>query len=120
MSNVGRYSFFAIPLLMLIATPVFAQTQPSGAPPPDQRLNTDRMRQQQMSQREWQLRNFGYEKNSPKDRRQLDALMAQTEEDFTRILTLHNEFARLLAASKPIEYNFISEATARIKKRANR
>ena len=33
--------------------------------------------------------------------RQIKALMAQTEEDFTRILTLHNEIARRFA-SKPI------------------
>ena len=120
MSNVGRYSFFAIPLLMLLTTPVFAQSSPPGPPPTDSRVNTDRIRQQQMSSREWQLRNFGYEKDAPKDKRQLDALMAQTEEDFTRILTLHNEFARLLAASRPIEYSFISEASAEIKKRASR
>src|SRR4029077_13574560 len=60
------------------------------------------------------------EPNAPKDRRQLDALMAQTEEDFNRILTLHNEIARLLAASKPIEYTFISDTTAEIKKRPSR
>jgi len=119
MSNARRYSFFAIPLLMLVATPLFAQSPP-GPPPTDAHVNTDRIRQQQMSSREWQLRNFGYEKNAPKDRRQLDALMAQTEEDFNRILTLHNEFARLLAAAKPIDYNFISEASAEIKKRATR
>ena len=120
MSNASRYSFFAIPLLMLLTTPVFAQSSPPGPAPMDNRVNTDRIRQQEMSSREWQLRNFGHEKNAPKDRRQLDALMAQTEEDFNRILTLHNEFARALAASKPTDYGFISEATAEIKKRASR
>jgi len=106
---------------MLFAVPVLAQSVPTGGPPPvADRINTDRIRQQEMSNREWQLRNFGTEPNAVKDRRQLNALMAQTEEDFNRILTLHNEIARMLAASKPIEYTFISDTTGEIKKRASR
>jgi hypothetical protein len=73
-----------------------------------------------MSSREWQLRNFGTEPNSPKDRRQVEALMAQTEEDFNRILTLHNEIARALKSNNDLDYNFVSDATAEIKKRASR
>jgi len=119
MHSASTRSLFAIPLLILFAAPVLAQKVPTGGPPIDQR-NMERIRQQETSSREWQLRNFGYEKNAPKDRRQLEALMAQTEEDFNRILTIHNEFARLLAASKPIEYTFISDATTEIKKRASR
>ena len=119
MHHTSRYSLAAIPLLMLFTMPVLAQRVPTGGPPAD-RTNTDRIRQQQMSNREWQLRNYGTEPNAPKDRRQLDALMAQTAEDFDRILTLHNEIARMLATSKPIEYTFISETTAEIKKRASR
>jgi uncharacterized protein (DUF2236 family) len=120
MHKASKYSLAAIPLLILFAVPVLAQSVPTGGPPAD-RTNTDRLRQQQMSNREWQLRNLGAsERNAPKDRRQLEALMQQTEEDFNRILSLHNEIARLLAASKPIEYTFISDATAEIKKRATR
>jgi hypothetical protein len=119
MHNASKNSFAAIPLLILFAVPVLAQRVPTGGPPVD-RTNTDRVRQQQMSNREWQLRNFGHEPNAPMDRRQLEALVAQTEEDFNRILSLHNEIARMLAASKPIEYTFISDASAEIKKRATR
>ena len=119
MHSASKYSLAAIPLLILFAVPALAQRVPTGGPPVD-RTNTDRLRQQEMSNREWQLRNFGYERNAPKDRRQLEALMQQTEEDFNRILSLHNEIARLLAASKPIEYTFISDATTEIKKRATR
>lgn len=119
MRNASKYSLLAIPLLMLFAVPVLAQG-PGGVAPPLDRRNTDRIRQQDMSSREWQLRNFGKEPSAPKDRRQIEALMAQTEEDFDRILTLHNEFARMLAAAKPIEYSFISDATAEIRKRATR
>ena len=111
---------FAPILLLIFAAPVFSQSAPSGAPPTDRMVNTDRVRQQDMSRREWQLRNFGTDPASPKDQRQLKALMAQTEEDFTRILTLHNEIARALASNKELSPHFISEATAEIRKRASR
>jgi hypothetical protein len=73
-----------------------------------------------MSSREWQLRNFGTQPGQPMDRRQLEALMAQTEEDFNRILTLHNEIARAIAPNHEIDYRFVSDAAAEIKKRAGR
>lgn len=118
MHKASKYSL-AIPLLMFLTGSALAQRVPTGGPPADRR-NADRVRQQEMSNREWQLRNFGKDSNAPKDRRQLEALLEQTEQDFNRILTLHNEFARLLTAAKPIQYNFISEASAEIKKRATR
>ena len=46
--------------------------------------------------------------------------MAQIEEDFNRILTLHNEIARALSSKNALDYKFVSEATAEIKKRASR
>ena len=106
-------------LLLIFAAPVFSQSAP-GPPPIDRRTNTDRVRQQDMSRREWQLRNFGTEPGRPKDDRQLKALMEQTDEDFTRILTLHNEIARALVSKKDLNYRFVSDATAEIKKRASR
>ena len=112
---------FAPFLLLICAAPVFSQGSPPGSPPPiDKRNNADRMRQQDMSRREYQLRNLGTQPSTPKDDRQLRALMAQTEEDFTRILTLHNEIARALASKKDLDYHFVSQATAEIKKRASR
>lgn len=121
MSNASRYSLVAIPLLLLAAIPTFAQRPPTGPAPAIDKTNAVRARQQQESRREWQLRNFGKQPNNASmDRRQLDALMAQTEEDFNRILTLHNEFARLLASEKSFDYHFIAEASAEIKKRADR
>lgn len=118
MHNASKYSL-AIPLLIFLSGSALAQRVPTGGPPADRR-NADRVRQQEMSNREWQLRNFGNESNAPKDRRQIEVLLEQTEEDFNRILTIHNEFARLFSTSKPIEYNFISEASAEIRKRASR
>jgi hypothetical protein len=115
-----KCSLILLALILFFAAPVFAQSSPGGPPPVDRRINTDRIRQQDMSSREWQLRNFGNEPGGIKDQRQLKALMAQTEEDFTRILTLHNEIARALSSKNDLDYHFVSDATAEIKKRASR
>jgi predicted PilT family ATPase len=119
MSNASKYSLVAIPLLLLVTSPVFAQRSAAGPPPVDRR-NNDRIRQQDMSRREYQLRNFGNQPNAPKDQRQIEALLKQTAEDFDGILARHNEIARFLAATKPIDYHFVSDATAEIQKRATR
>ena len=105
--------------LLLFAVPVFSQG-PGSPPPIDKSANADRIRIEDQSRREYQLRNFGREPNAPKDRHQIEALMAQTEEDFTRILTLHNEIARAIASKDALNYRFVSEAMAEIKKRGTR
>jgi hypothetical protein len=115
-----KHLLIAVALMLFFAVPVLAQNPPAGPPPVDRRTNTDRVRQQDMSKREWQLRNFGNEPGGPADRRRVEALMAQTEEDFNRILTLHNEIARALASKNALDYQFVSDATGEIKKRASR
>ena len=120
MSNASKYSLVAIPLLLLAAIPTFAQRPPSGPAPSIDKTNAVRARQQAESRREYQLRNFGRDPNGADNGRQLKALMEQTEEDFNRILTRHNEFARVLDAAKPFDYHFVTEATAEINKRAGR
>lgn len=115
-----KCSSITLVLLLFCAAPVFSQNPPGGPPPIDRRTNTDRMRQQDMSSREWQLRNFGTEPGRPKDRREVEALMAQTEEDFNRILTLHNQIARSISSNNALDYQFVSDATGEIKKRASR
>ena len=117
---MSKYGLIALPLILFFVVPAFAQGGGPGAPPPTSRVNTERLRQQDMSRREYQLRNFGTEPGAPKDRRQVEALMAQTEEDFNRIMTLHNEIARALASKNELNYQFVSDATAEIKKRAGR
>ena len=104
-------------ILLLAAVPALAQKPASGPPPIDKTSNRARERQQDMSAREWQLRNFG-NPSVVTDRRRLEALMAQTEEDFNRMLMLHNEIARAITANKPIDYHFVAEATGEIRKRA--
>ncbi|HEX7329996.1 MAG TPA: hypothetical protein VF290_00765 [Pyrinomonadaceae bacterium] len=114
---MSKYVLIALPLILFSALTVFAQ---SGPPPTTNRVNTERLRQQDMSRREYELRTFGREPGAPKDRRQVEALMAQTEEDFNRIMTLHNEIARALSSKNELNYQFVSDATAEIKKRASR
>jgi hypothetical protein len=120
MSNASRYSLIAIPLLLLVTIPVFAQRPATGPAPTIDKTNAVRARQQAESRREWQLRNFGKQPNGPTDERQIQALLKQTAEDFDGILMRHNEIARFLAATKPIDYHFVSEASAEIQKRASR
>ena len=110
-------AIIGIAFLLSVAAPIFAQRPGSAAPPVD-RTNQARARQQDMSKREWQLRNFGNPEVT-KDRRRLEALMAQTEEDFNTMLSLHNEIVRSLGATKPLDYQFISKATGEIRKRAS-
>ncbi len=113
--HTASHSLLITLTLLLFAIPVFSQS----APPVD-RTNTERRRQQDESRREYQLRNFGTQPEAPNDRRQIEALMAQTDEDFKRILTLHNEIVRAISSKNAVDYHFVSEATAEIKKRASR
>lgn len=120
MSNqhlAAKFATIGFILLLPAAAPTFAQRAASGPPPIDKHSNRARERQRDMASREWQLRNFG-NPSLTKDRRRLEALMAQTEEDFNRMLMLHNEIARAITADQPIDYNFVSEATGEIRKRA--
>jgi hypothetical protein len=108
----------AIALLLLLSIPAFSQQQ-STPPPIDRSINAERARQQDMSRREYQLRDLGVNSAKP-DRKKLEALMAQTQEDFTRILTLHNEIVRAISSDHALDYRFVTEATGEIRKRASR
>jgi len=114
-----RYSLIGIAFLLGSTAQVFSQ-QSQGPAPVDRTVNAERARQQEMSSREWQLRNFGNQPGTPADRRRAEALMAQTAEDFDRIMTRHNEIARALSSGKPLDFNFVTEAASEIRKRASR
>jgi hypothetical protein len=109
-------------LLMLFALTigpsVLAQQAPTGAP--TDHTNPDRIRQQDMSKREYQLRNFGTEPKVEIDKRKVAALAKQIEEDFNRILLLHNKIVRAISSEQPLDYHFVSDATEEIKKRSHR
>lgn len=112
-----NWLLIGLAILLSAAVPTLAQRPASGPPPIDKSANRARERQQDMAEREWQLRNFG-NPSAVNDKRRLEALMAQTEQDFNRMLSLHNEIVRVITADKPLDYNFLSEATGEIRKRA--
>lgn len=75
---------------------------------------------QEMDRRELQLNNPGEDKRRSNDPKRSQAMMAQVSEDFERILTLHNEIVRAIAANRSLSYQFISDATGEIRKRSAR
>src|SRR5260370_35653682 len=75
---------------------------------------------QEMTRRELQLNSLGENKGPPNDPKRSQAMMDQVSEDFQRILTLHNEIVRAIAANRSLTYKFISDATGEIRKRAAR
>jgi hypothetical protein len=108
----------AVGFLITSATPILAQQ--SKPVPAGDRVQADKIRQQDMSRRELQLRSVGSAPKEAADPKQLHALMAEVDQDFKRILVLHNEIARAISSNKVVDYRFISDATAEIRKRASR
>jgi hypothetical protein len=85
------------------------------------RSNPDRERQQDMNRREMLLRGFGLRgEGKPSNEKTLQALATQVEQDFSRILILHNEIVRAVSGGKSLDYGFVSNATTEIRKRALR
>ena len=81
--------------------------------------NPDRLAEQQLSSREMQLRNLESQADLAKDPKKLEAIKAGIAQDFDRILILHNQLARFLLDNKPLDYDFVSEASGEIRKRAS-
>ena len=75
---------------------------------------------QEMTRRELQLSGLGTDRQQPNDPKRSQAMMDQVSEDFQRILTLHNEIVRAIAANKSLRYEFISDAMSEIRKRSSR
>jgi len=73
-----------------------------------------------MDRRTLQLKKLGEDNVHANDPRRSEAMMAQVRGDFQRILTLHNEIVRSIAARRALSPQFISDATHEIKKRAAR
>jgi len=100
-----------IAIALSLATPILAQSS--------RQVDPARARFEETNRRELQLRGMG---GTPKktDPKQLEAVVAQIQQDFERILTLHNEIVRAVTADKALDHDFVSSATAEIKKRAGR
>jgi hypothetical protein len=113
-----RNALIAFAFLAATAMPAWAQ-QTTTAPPLD-RTNPDRDRQQDINQREMMLRGYGLRAGRPSSGKTIQALADQVEQDFSRILVLHNEIARAITGGKSLDYGFVSDATTEIRKRAIR
>jgi hypothetical protein len=115
-TRIGKANFRLWSLLMLStgcsliwSAPALGQS--SGDP--------GKIRMQEMDRRELQLTNLG--RNSQNnDPRHAQAIMDQVSQDFQRILKLHNEMVRAITTNSSLNYEFISDATGEIKKRATR
>ena len=79
-----------------------------------------KVQMQEMDRRELQLNSLGGDNGRPNDPKRSQAMMDQVSEDFQRILTLHNEIVRAIAANRSLSYQFISDATGEIRKRSAR
>ncbi len=111
-TSVRPWGVFIIAIGSLIAFSAPIAGQSSGDPAKAQ--------MQEMNRRELQLNSTGAEKATPNDPKRSQALMDQVGEDFERILTLHNEIVRAIAANRSLSNQFISDATGEIRKRAAR
>jgi hypothetical protein len=76
-------------------------------------------RMQEMDRRELQLSDVSKAKHRETDPR-ARALMDQVNEDFHRLLELHNRIVRDVTNNNLLDVQFISDATGEIKKRAAR
>jgi hypothetical protein len=107
----------AAAFLLAIAAPVSAQ---SGPPRSVDHTDPAKARFEETNRRELQLRNSGPTAKESVDPKRLAAVAAQVKLDFERLLALHNDLARAIGGSGRLDYDFVSAATAEIKKRASR
>jgi hypothetical protein len=82
--------------------------------------NAAKVHLQDMDKRELQLSGIGKGNVRETDPKQARALMDQVNEDFQRLLKLHNEIVHAVTGNNALDYQFIAGATGEIKKRANR
>ena len=112
--SFARLSLSAATLLILAGT-VAAQhpTQPADT------TNPDRIQAQLQSQREMQLRNLASQADMSKDPKRLEQIKTGIQQDFEKILSLHNQLARFLLDNKPLDFDFVADATGEIRKHAS-
>ena len=102
-------------LTLTIACLILLTTSASG-----QVGNASKVQRQEMDKRELQLSDLSKGNHKENDPKRAQAIKDQINEDFHRILKLHNDMVRAIAGSSPLDYQFISDATGEINKRAIR
>jgi hypothetical protein len=100
---------------LTIACLILLSTSASG-----QVGNAAKVRMQEMDKRELELSDLSKGNHKEVDPKRIQAIKDQVNEDFQRILKLHNDMVRAISGTSPLDYQFISDATGEINKRAIR
>jgi len=111
-ANVRPWGMLIVSIGCSIAFSVPVAGQSGGDPA--------KLQMEEMNRRELQLNGMNGDKGHSNDPGRSQAMMDQVGEDFQRILTLHNEIVRGIAANRSLTYRFISDATGEIRKRSAR
>jgi hypothetical protein len=109
--RAGRFITATVALLTSAASVSLGQHPTSDAA---------KVRMENDSKRESQLRANGAAPTEAVDPKRLKAVMEEVEQDFKRILVLHNDMVRATTADQRLDYSFVSDAAGEIKKRASR
>lgn len=109
--------FAALCFLTVFSTPILAQrtSRSTGM----ERRSEEMNRRRDQLEREMLLR--GVEpKSEDAEEKPAPATVSQVRQDFERIQAVYNEFVRDMASNKPLDYRFVADATAEIKKCSSR
>lgn len=111
-ANAGRSGMFMVSIgwVLVLSAPIAAQT--AGDPA--------KSRMQEMDRRQLQLSGPREENRHANDPKRSQAMMEQVNEDFQRILTIHNEIVRAITANQSLSREFLSSASGEIKRRSTR
>ena len=120
--NVVVFMVAAVAFMTTSAIPIIAQQQgnPVYVPPAMERREADMANQRETRRRETLRESLGKRPEKSGDPRYVQAVLAQVKEDFERIQVVRNGIVRAASATNALDYKFISDAAAEIKKRAGR
>ena len=116
-ANVLALMAAAFCLMTISSNTVLAQR---GGPSAMERRAAEMNRRQEQLQREMQLRGIEGTDEEAADPKQPHLVIAQVKQDFERIQVIYNDILRAIAADSALDYKFVADATAEIKKRASR
>jgi hypothetical protein len=104
--------------LLLPPTPVRCQSSTTRTSTPTS--DSARTRITSEGEREAEMDSLTATHPNKTDPKHLSAAQAQIQEDFTHIVSLHNQIANVATGQASIDYHSISDAAAEIRKRASR
>ena len=81
---------------------------------------SSKVQMQEMSKRELQLSDLSKGNSKKLDPKRAQVIKEQVNEDFYRVLKLHNDMVHSIDDKSPLDYQFITNASGEINKRATR